>query len=72
MKQQVMLNFPAELLSMPIIFTMSQEFNLATNILRADISDDKGWMLLELEGKPENIEAGITWIISKGVRVDKT
>ena len=70
-KQKIMLNFPGELLSEPIIFNMSQEFNLITNILRADINDEKGWMLIELEGEAENIEAGITWAISRGVRIDK-
>ena len=70
-KQKIMLNFPGELLSEPIIFNISQEFNLITNILRADIIDEKGWMLIELEGKAENIESGITWAISRGVRIDK-
>ena len=70
-KQQIMLNFPGELLSEPIIFAMSQEFKLVTNILRADITDEKGWLILELEGKPEDIEAGITWAISRGIQIDK-
>lgn len=36
----------------------------------AVVSENKGWAVLELEGEEEDIEAGIAWLISKGVRVD--
>lgn len=49
---------------------MSQQFNLLTNIRRADITEERGWILVELEGKDEDIEAGITWATSKGMRID--
>ena len=71
-KQRVMLNYPRELLSEPIIYTISQQFNLVANILRADVTEERGWIALELEGRDEDIEAGITWVISKGMRVEKT
>jgi hypothetical protein len=41
-----------------------------TNIRRADVTEDRGWVVLEMEGVEEDIEEGITWVISKGVRVD--
>jgi len=69
-KRRVMLNFPKELLSEPIIYTVSQQFNLVTNIYRAEVTEERGWIVLELEGRDEDIEAGITWAISKGMRVD--
>lgn len=69
-KRRVMLTFPEELLSEPVIFTISQQFNLVTNIYQAQMTEDQGWIMLELDGKEEDIEAGITWAISKGVRVD--
>ena len=33
-------------------------------------TEDRGWIMLELEGRDEDIEAGITWVISKGMRVE--
>ena len=69
-KRRLMLTFPEELLSEPIIYTISQQFNLVTNIRQADITEERGWIILEIDGKDEDIEAGITWAISKGVRVD--
>ena len=40
------------------------------NIRRADISENKGWVVLELEGGEKDIEAAIDWLTSKGIRVD--
>jgi len=69
-KRSVMLTFPEELIREPIIYNLAQQFNIVTNILRADVTEDRGWVVLELEGKDEEIEAGITWAISRGVRVE--
>ena len=71
-KRRVILTFPGELLSEPVIYNISQQFNLVTNIYQADVTEERGWIVLELEGKDEDIEAGITWAISRGVRVDTT
>ena len=69
-KRAVMFTFPPELIKEPIIFTLSLQFKVTPNIRRADISENKGWVVLELEGEEKDIEAGIAWVISKGVRVD--
>ncbi len=69
-KRQVMFTFPQELIRESIIYTLSHQFKVVTNIRRADISEDKGWVVLELEGEKREIEQGIAWVISKGVRVD--
>ena len=69
-KRRVMLNYPRELLSEPVIYTISQQFNLVANIRRAELDEERGWIMLELEGRDEDIEAGITWVISKGMRVE--
>ena len=69
-KRQVMFTFPQELIKEPIIYTLSHQFKVVTNIRRADISEDKGWVVLELEGEDEEIERGISWVTGKGVRVD--
>ncbi len=69
-KRQVMFTFPEDLVREPIIFNLGRQFKLVTNIRRADVSEDRGWMVLELEGEEEEIERGIAWVTGKGVRVD--
>ncbi len=69
-KRRVMFTFPQEMIKEPIIYTLSMQFKVVTNIRRADVSEDKGWVVLELEGEEKDIEEGITWVTSRGVRVD--
>jgi hypothetical protein len=69
-RRGVMFTFPPELIKEPIIYKLSQQFNVVTNIRRADVNGSKGWVVLELEGKSKDIESGIAWVTSKGVRVD--
>ncbi len=69
-KRRVMFTFPTELIQEPIIYNLGRQFEVVTNIRRADVSEDKGWVVLELEGEEENIEQGIAWVTAKGVRVD--
>ena len=68
-KRRVMLTFTTELLVEPITYNLGQQFNLVINIRRAEVSEDGGWLILELEGEDKDIEDGITWVISKGARV---
>lgn len=69
-KRQVMFTFPQGLIKEPIIYTLGHKFKVVTNIRRADVSENKGWVALELEGEAEELEKGIAWVIDKGVRVD--
>jgi ABC-type methionine transport system ATPase subunit len=69
-KRQVTFTFPEELIKEPVIHNLSQQFQVVTNIRRADISESKGWVVLELEGEEKDIEEGIAWVTSRGVRVD--
>jgi len=69
-KQRVTFTFSSEVITEPITYNLGQQFKLVTNILRADLAENRGWVVLELDGKEEDIEAGIAWATSKGVRVD--
>ena len=69
-KRRVIFTFSTDVIREPIIYTFSQQFKVTTNILRADLSEESGWLILELDGTRKNIEQGIEWVISKGVRVE--
>jgi hypothetical protein len=69
-KRRAKFTFPPELIKKPIIYELGQQSEVVTNIRRADIKGDKGRVVLELEGKGEDVERGIAWVAAKGVRVD--
>ncbi|RJQ39322.1 MAG: FeS-binding protein [Dehalococcoidia bacterium] len=68
--KQVMFTFPEHLIKEPIIYNLSQKFKIVPNIRRADVTENRGWIMLEMEGAEEEIERGIAWVQSQGVRVD--
>jgi len=69
-KKQVLFTFPRELIKEPVIHNLSHAFKVITNIRRADVAEDRGWVMLELEGDTPEIEAAIDWAKGRGVRVD--
>jgi len=69
-RKKIALHFPRERLKEPIIHNLGQQFNLKTNIHLAEVTEDMGWFKLELEGEPRQIEDGIAWVISHGIRAE--
>ena len=69
-KQRVKFTFPTDLVKEPIIFLLGRDFDLVTNIRRADVREEMGWVVLELDGEDSEIERGLQWVGSTGVRVD--
>ena len=68
--RRVRFTFPPQLITEPIIYQMGMEFQVVTNIRRADVREEMGWVVLELEGEEDEIATGLDWVISTGVRVD--
>ena len=68
--KRVKFTFPQELIKEPVIYKLGVDFGIVTNIRRADIRDDMGWVVLELEGESHVVDEGLEWVISTGVRVD--
>ncbi|MDA0988509.1 MAG: FeS-binding protein [Chloroflexi bacterium] len=69
-KRRARFTFPTGLITQPVIFDLGRNFQLVTNIRRADVREDMGWVILELDGEEEEIEKGLEWVVSMGVRVD--
>ena len=69
-KRRLTFSFGPETIAEPIIHTLGRQFNVVTNIRQAHLTENRGWITLELDGENKDIEAGIAWAISKGVRVD--
>lgn len=69
-KIKVSLRFPKELIDKPIIYSLTKDFDVITNIRRANIDQEIGWMLLELEGEMGELERAMDDLLKKGVKVD--
>lgn len=68
--KRVKFTFPTQLIKDPLIYQLGHKFQVVTNIRRADVREDMGWVVLELDGKEEEIDRGLEWMTTEGVRVD--
>jgi len=69
-KRRVKFTFPPDLVTQPVIYNMGKEFHVVTNIRRASITHDHGWVILEIAGGEEEIEKALAWSKGQGVRID--
>ena len=69
-KQRVKFTFEEELVKQPVIYELGRKFEIVTNIRRADVGEEGGGVVLELDGEETVIKRGLEWVSSTGVRVD--
>ena len=68
--KRVKFTFPPDLITDPLIYRLGQKFQVITNIRRADVRENMGWVVLELIGDEAEIERSLEWVTQAGVRVD--
>jgi hypothetical protein len=69
-KRRVKFTFVEELIKEPVIWKLGRDFEVVTNIRRADVTDARGWVILELDGERDEIDRGLDWVREQGVRID--
>jgi len=68
--KQLKLTFRGKGIQRPVIYEVGHKFEVVTNIRRADVEVDGGWVILELTGDGREIDKALEWMRDEGVRVD--
>jgi len=69
-RRRLKLIFGPSLVKEPVIYQLGRKFEIVTNIRRADVTRDQGWVLLEVTGEPEELDRGVEYLESRGVKVE--
>ncbi len=69
-KKRITLVFPQDQIKEPVVFTMAKKFDITPNIRRARVTESVGEMMLELAGDEKNLEKGIKYLESRGIKVE--
>ena len=69
-KRRVHLTFPENLVQEPIIYNLGKQFDIVTNIRRANVEDNFGWVILELDGDEAALDRGLKYLEEQGVQVN--
>ena len=67
--RRVTFTFKTELIQRPVIYELGKKFEIVTNVRRAEVGQDNGWVVLELEGTLDEIDRGLEWVVELGVEV---
>jgi ABC-type methionine transport system ATPase subunit len=64
------LDFPLQRIQEPIVSSLVKKFDVAPNILSANIDPSRGgWLIVELIGELDSINQAVNWVTSNGVTV---
>jgi len=66
---RLQLIYPEEKVKEPVLCMVCKNFDVVVNIRRAQVSQDTGILLVEIDGEAEEIEKAIDFIQKQGVEV---
>lgn len=69
-RRRVKLTFSPGLVTQPLIHELGHRYAVVTNVRRADVTRDEGWVVLEVDGDLDEVDRGLAWVADQGVRVD--
>lgn len=69
-EQRVKLIYPKHLLDQPLIYYLIRQFDLLTNILEAQVTAERGWLVLAVRGESEQVQQGLAWLAAQGIEVE--
>ena len=68
MKKRVTLTFPKNTVHLPIAYRLAKDFNIAANIIRAQVAPNQvGKLVVQLQGDIDEIDAAIEWM--RGIEI---
>lgn len=67
---RIHLTFPPEKVTEPIIYNIGHQYKVVTNIRRANVTEEAGWVMLEILGPPEEIERAVDYLKNINVQVE--
>ncbi len=69
-KRMLVLRFPPQITDQPLVCTLTREFDLCFNILKAEIlPGQEGLMVLEVSGHKKNVTDGLRFLRDVGVKI---
>ena len=73
MKKRLTLTFPQRAIQIPITYRLAKDFNVAANIIRAQVAPNQiGKLVVELSGDIDELDAAIEWMRSHHIHVSLT
>jgi ferredoxin len=69
--KKFLLTFTPDNVSEPVVYRLVKEFDIMTNILRAEVDDQGGRLMIALEGSGPQIDRSVRFLEASGVQVQE-
>jgi ABC-type methionine transport system ATPase subunit len=67
---RLFVSFPEALVDRPMIYEVVKRFDVVPNIRRANVEARSGWLILELAGAGDRLDAAIAYLRDAGATVN--
>jgi ABC-type methionine transport system ATPase subunit len=67
---RLFVSFPEALADRPMIYEVVKRFDVVPNIRRANVEEHSGWVILELTGAQDQLDASIAYLEEVGCTVN--
>ncbi len=68
-KKHIHFDFAEELVQQPLLYQLNRKFDVVVNIRGASVTDEGGFLALELEGEEAEVERVFSFLKEQGVEV---
>ena len=68
-KKTIHFEFTQGLVKEPLLYLLARKFDVMTNIRGASITDEGGFVVLEVEGEENVIQEAVDYLVEQGIKV---
>ena len=68
---RLFVSFPETLVNRPLIYEIIKEFDVVPNIRRANVEGHSGWVILEVNGSEDQLDAAVRYLEGLGCTVNR-
>ncbi|MCB9868378.1 MAG: NIL domain-containing protein [Planctomycetes bacterium] len=70
-KKTIHFEFSQERVKEPLLFQLARKFDIVTNVRAASVTDEGGFVVLELEGEDAVIQQAVDYLAGQGIKVEE-
>ncbi|MGH9027445.1 MAG: NIL domain-containing protein [Acidimicrobiia bacterium] len=68
---RLFVSFPEDIVERPMVYEIIKRFDVVPSIRRANVEAHSGWLILEVNGKSEQIDAAVAFLEEAGCTVNR-
>jgi L-aspartate semialdehyde sulfurtransferase ferredoxin len=68
---RLFVSVPEEIVERPMVYEIVKRFDVVPNIRRANVEAHSGWLILEVNGEADQLDAAVAFLVEAGCTVNR-